>query len=161
MHFAHPHPPDIRASAAAVAGGVAGGLSARLVVDALGSHCGAVLQFYGVCRPRPLDTSWALLIYVGLVVAGAFFGASLTALFTPTLKRFVGTGATDLPKIRVRGDYARIEWDAQGGIVVTDVEHSTLFVRSRESAGQTELPAGRYRFRVAAPGSWTLRIARG
>lgn len=100
-------------------------------------------------------------IYIGFVVTGALLGWALRVLFSPTLKRFVGAGTVELPEMGVRGDFARIEWAAQGGISVTDLGRSGLVVRSPESAGQAQLPAGRYRFRVTAPGPWTLRIARG
>lgn len=161
MNVARLHAPEIRAAGAAAAGGLVGALSAQHVVSALGSRCGTVEALYGVCQPRAPATPWAVLIYVGFVVAGALLGWTLRVLFSPTLKRFVGAGTVELREIGVRGDGARIEWDAQGRISVCDVGRSGFVVRSAESAGQALLPAGRYRLRVTAPGRWTLRIARG
>ena len=161
MNVSRFHVPEIRAAGATAAGGLVGVLLAPLVVSALGTHCGSVEALYAVCRPRPLVAPWAVLIYVGFVVAGALVGWTLRVLFSPILKRFVGTGTVELREIGVWGDGARIEWDAQGGISVSDLGLSGFVVRSTESAGQARLPAGRYRFRVSAPGSWTLRVARG
>ena len=161
MSAARFHAPEIHAAGATAAGGLAGALLAQHLVSALGTHCGAVEELYGVCRPRALATPWAVLIYIGFVVAGALLGWTLRVLFSPTLKRFVGAGTVELREIGVRGDGARIEWDAPGGISVSDLGRSGFVVRSPESAGQTRLPAGRYRFRVTASGPWTLRVARG
>lgn len=154
------HAPEIHAAGAGTAGGLVGALLAQHVVSALGTRCGTVEALYGVCQPRALATSWAALVYSGLVVAGALVGWTFRVLFSPTLKRFVGAGMVDLREIGVRGDGARIEWDAQGGICVFDLGRSSFVVRSPNQAGQARLPAGRYRFRVTAPGPWTLRIAR-
>jgi hypothetical protein len=155
------HAPEIHAAGTVAAGALVGVFSAQHLVSGLGTHCGTVEALYKVCEPRTLATAWAVLIYVGFVVAGALLGWTLRVLFSPTLKRFVGAGTVELREIRVRGDGARIEWDAQGGISVCDVRRSGFVVRSAKRAGQARLPAGRYRFRVTAPGRWTLRIARG
>jgi hypothetical protein len=161
MNVARIHPPEIHAAGATAAGGLVGAVVAQHIVSALGTRCGTVEELYGVCRPHALVTPWAVLIYLGFVVAGALLGWTLRVLFSPTLKRFVGAGTVELREIGVRGDGARIEWDAQGGISVSDLTRSGFVVRSPESAGQARLPAGRYRFRVTAPGPWTLRVARG
>lgn len=96
------------------------------------------------------------------MVAGALVGGWFGWLFSPTLRRFAGgTGSTVLPEFSIRGDLARIEWSAAGGICITDVGHANFGLRSAERVGSERLPAGSYHFQVSASAPWVLRIARG
>ena len=142
------------------AGALVGVVVAQPVVAAVGRRCSPVQVAYGLCRSHT-GTSLSIAIYVGLVLVGALLGVRLRLLFSPTLRRFVGVGAVDLPEINVRGACARIEWASNGGVSITDTGRSGFSVRSTESSGQAQFPSGHYRLHITASGPWTLRVARG
>jgi hypothetical protein len=153
--------PELSTIAAAAAGAFGGVIAAQPVLQAVAPGCEPTAQAYGLCHPH-VGTPWAVAIYGGLVLAGSVFGCQLGRLFSPTLRRFVGdAGTAELRTFRVRGDFARVEWLAQGEISITDAERSRFELHSGRGQGAEKLPAGRYKLKVAASGAWMLRVARG